>query len=485
MSLTTAFSTASNALLNTAAQLSASSRNIDGASNTSYSRKISVTVTNADGSTRVETVRASDLALFNRMKDATSSSAKQSALLAGLTTLQTTVGDTAAKTSVAAKLTAFNTALASYTNAPDDPILATAAVTAAQDLATALNTASNVVQGVRKDADAAIANSVSNVNDLLKQFEVANNAVVAATVKGQDLSDVLDARDAILSKLSEQMGISTVSRGNNDMAIYTDSGVSLFDKGPRTVSFQAQTVYDGSVTGNAVFVDGVAVTGASATMPLKSGSIVGNAQLRDSVTVTYQNQLDEIARTLIRHFSEKDQTGGAGADKSGLFTNGADSSIPSGLTNGLAGHISINSAAVVSQGGSALALRDGGMNGANYRYNSAGTAGFNTRLKGVSAALSDTATYDSGAQLGSGISLASFASGSVSWLEGLRKSTSTAADTQKAFLSQASTALSNATGVNTDQEYANQLSLQHSYQASSKLIALIGTMYDSLFSMIK
>lgn len=317
MSLTTAFSTASSSLLNTAAQLSASSRNIDGASNTSYSRKISVTVTNADGSTRINVVRASDLALFNRMKDATSTSAKQTALLAGLTTLQTTVGDVDNETSVAGKLGAFNTALASYTNSPDDPILAQAAVTAAQDLATSLNTASNVVQGARKDADAAIATSVSDVNDLLKQFETANNAVVSATVKGDDLSDVLDARDAILSKLSEEMGISTVTRGNNDMVIYTDSGVTMFDKSPRKVSFEASTVYDGTVTGNAVFVDGVAVTGASATMPLKSGSIAGNAELRDTVAVTYQNQLDEIARTLISDFAEKDQVS-TGADKSTL-----------------------------------------------------------------------------------------------------------------------------------------------------------------------
>lgn len=484
MSLTTAFNTASNSLLNTAAQLSASSRNIDGAGNTSYSRKISVTVTNADGSTRINVVRASDLALFNRMKDATSTSAKQTALLAGLTTLQTTVSDPDSETSPAGKLSKFNTALASYTNSPDDPILAQAAVTAAQDLATALNSASNVVQGARKDADAAMATSVASVNDLLKQFELTNNAVIAATVKGDDLSDVLDARDAVLSKLSEQMGVSTISRGNNDMVIYTDSGVTLFDKSPRAVSFDATTVYDGTVTGKAVFVDGVAVTGASATMPLKSGSIAGNAQLRDTVTVTYQNQLDEMARTLISQFSEKDQVG-TGADKSGLFTNGTDSTIPGSLTNGLAAHISINSAAVVAKGGSPLTLRDGGMNGVNYKYNTAGTASFNTRLTSVSSALKGAAAFDSSTQLNTGISLATFASGSVSWLQGLRTATSTAADTQKTFLSQASTALSNATGVNTDQEYANQLNLQHSYQSSSKLIGLINSMYDSLFSMIR
>lgn len=39
MSLTSAFSTARNSLLNTATQLSTSAKNIENASNTSYSRK--------------------------------------------------------------------------------------------------------------------------------------------------------------------------------------------------------------------------------------------------------------------------------------------------------------------------------------------------------------------------------------------------------------------------------------------------------------
>ncbi len=484
MSLSTAFNTASNSLLNTASQLSASSRNIDGASNASYSRKLSVTVTNADGTTKVSVVRASDIALFNRMIDATSSSAADTALLTGLTTLETTVGDTESETSVAAKLGTFSTALATYTNSPDDSTLATAAVTAAQDLVTALNGATDVVQGAREDADAAIATSVSDVNDLLKQFQAANNAVVSGTVKGDDISDLLDNRDAILSKLSEQMGISTVTRGNNDMVIYTDSGVTMFDKSPRTVSFEPTTVYDGTVTGNAVFVDGVAVTGASATMPLKSGSIAGNATLRDEVAVTYQNQLDEVARTLISTFAESDQSSSGGSDMAGLFTDGGATTIPTSLTKGLAGSISINSAAVVSEGGSASTLRDGGMNGTNYGYNSSGAASYSDRLTAVSKVLSGTATYDSATQLQSGTSLSDFASSSVSWLEGLRSSTSTSVDTKTTFLSQASTALSNVTGVNTDQEYARQLELEQSYQASSKLIAAVSSMYDALFSAI-
>ncbi|GGF47895.1 flagellar hook protein FlgK [Azorhizobium oxalatiphilum] len=473
MSLTAAFNTAKNSLNNTSTQLSTSARNIAGAGDTTYSRKNATLVTGVDGSTSVTVSRATDAALFAKMLAATSSSAEQSALLTGLTTLASTVGDTEDDASVAAKLTAFNTALDTYANAPDDNTLAQAAITAAEDLATALNTSTQTVQKVRQDADASIGTAVTTVNDLLKQFQTLNDTVVSGTVKGLDVTDALDQRDAVLAQLSEQMGITAVTRSNNDVAIYTDSGVTLFDKSPREVSFTTTAAYDGTVTGNAVFVDGVAVTGANAAMPLQSGAIAGLAELRDVVTVTYQDQLDEVARALIDAFSE--------GTTSGLFTNGSNTAVPTTLTKNLAATISINSAAVAAEGGSPLVLRDG----ISVDYNTDDAASYSGRLTALQTALNAQRSYSGTTSLTNNVSLASFASNSVSWLEGMRKNTNTLAESQATVLSQASTALSNATGVNTDQEYALQLELERSYQGASKLLGVVQSLYDSLFAVIK
>ncbi len=56
------------------------------------------------------------------------------------------------------------------------------------------------------------------------------------------------------------------------------------------------------------------MTGANSVMPLESGKIAGLAELRDNASVTYQSQLDEIARGLISAFAETDQSG-AGASR--------------------------------------------------------------------------------------------------------------------------------------------------------------------------
>ena len=62
---------------------------------------------------------------------------------------------------------------------------------------------------------------------------------------------------------------------------------------------------------------------------------------------------------------------------------------------------------------------------------------------------------------------------------------SNAASYSTAVQSTASTALSNATGVNLDTELSNMLALEQSYQASAKLLSTVNTLYTSLFSAVQ
>ncbi len=137
-----------------------------------------------------------------------------------------------------------------------------------------------------------------------------------------------DTRNSILTQLSQQVGISTVTGANNDMSIYTDSGVTLFQGGQASsVTFQPTTTYTASTTGNAVYIDGIPVTGSSATMPIQSGALAGLANLRDNIAVTYQAQLDQTAQGLIQAFAETNPSPPNNA-LAGLFTNAGSTTIP-------------------------------------------------------------------------------------------------------------------------------------------------------------
>jgi len=296
----------------------------------------------------------------------------------------------------------------------------------------------------------------------------------------------MDRRDAILTQISQEMGVSTVSRAGNDIVIYADSGATLFDRSPRTVTFQASPALDAATAGKAVFVDGVAVTGADATMPIRSGAIAGLTKVRDQIAVTFQNQIDEVARGLVSAFAESDQTGGGAPDAAGLFTASRGSTaVPPALVAGLAGTITLNAAVDSGSGGTPSRLRDGGMNGAAYVYNPNGAASYAGHLDALDAALNAPQPFAATAALPGSASVAQFATASVSWLEQQRQTTTGNLDTQKAVLTQATGALSSATGINLDQEYANQLDLERSYQASAKLMGVVNQLYDALLGVIR
>ena len=84
---------------------------------------------------------------------------------------------------------------------------------------------------------------------LLARFETLNTEIVKGTRIGADVTDYLDQRDALLASIAEEVGIRTVTRDNDDMAIFTDSGVTLFDAKPRTVSFDRTLLYSRDLDG--------------------------------------------------------------------------------------------------------------------------------------------------------------------------------------------------------------------------------------------
>jgi flagellar hook-associated protein 1 FlgK len=240
------------------------------------------------------------------------------------------------------------------------------------------------------------------------------------------------------------------------------------------------------VAGNPVVIDGIPVTGDNATMPIHGGALAGLANLRDNIAPAYQGQIDEMARGVIEAFGESDQSGGGGADLAGLFTWSGGPALPAAgtLSPGIALSLKVNPAVDPAQGGSLDRIRDGGINGASYRYNQTGAASYAARLDGLVAGLNVNRNFDPAAGLDTGISLVTFSTASVSWVEDQRQAASNAADYQSTLLSRATDALSNATGVNIDDEYAMQLQLEQSYQAASKLIAVVNSMFQSLLDSV-
>ncbi len=471
-----------SAIATVAAQVNVVSQNIAGANTTGYSEQTANVASTLNGGVQLTSVTNSqNKALFESVLGATSSSAAQQAISSGLSTLQQTIGDTSSSTSPSAQITALVNALQQYASQPSDSSLAASTVTAASSLATTLNNATDSVQQLREQTDAQMAASVTSINSILTQFTTVNSQIVSGTAIGQNVNTLLDTRNSLLTQLSQQVGISTVTGANNDMSIYTDSGVTLFQGGQASsVTFQPTGTYTASVTGNAVYIDGIPVTGASAVMPIQSGALAGLANLRDNIAVTYQTQLDQTAQGLIDSFAETDPAG-SGTTLAGLFTNGGSTAIPSPTSDvGLAGTIAINAAVDPNQGGNPQLLG----NGINYNFNTGNDASFGGQLQQLLTNLSTNQTYSGTGQIGTSATVSNYSIASASWLNAQIQNANSEGSYQSTLLSSSTTALSNATGVNLDNEMSKMLDLENAYSATAKLLTTINNMFSALTAAI-
>ncbi|WP_086997643.1 flagellar hook-associated protein FlgK [Rhizobium sullae] len=496
MSLISALNTAQSIFNNTGAQSSVVSNNIANAGNKDYVRRQAMLTTSLNGAQVVKINRAQEDALLRQYLKSNSQDSAQQTLLNGLEDIKSVIGGNAYETAPSTYLTAFRDKLSAFRAAPNSTIAAQGAITAAQDVVNSLNNATSAVQQVRTNADKSIANSVEELNELLAQFETANNAVKSATSSGADPSQALDQRDALLKQISGIVGVTTVTRDNNDMVLYTSDGVTLFETIPRTVTFKPTQSYGASTDGNGVYIDGVALGKGSGGTTSAQGSLQALLQLRDEVAPTFQSQLDEIAKGLVALFSETNTT--ATSTQPGLFTwtlpSGATGGTPTTATiiDGIAGSISVNPAVVTSLGGDPMKLRDGSINGAAFNQNTAANGGYTAQLDKLYTAMGAKMDFDPGTGvigfnsatgIDSNVSIMDFSSNSIGWFEQYRSDASGAAENTAAAYSRSDEAYSNETGVNLDEELTLLLDIEQSYKAATKILNAVDEMLKSLLDI--
>jgi flagellar hook-associated protein 1 FlgK len=483
MSLSSALSIAQSSLLTTSRQTTVVSRNVADASNPDYTRRIANVVSTAPGARSVDIQRVTNDLLFRQNLSALSAWAGQDALYSGMDQLELAVNGVDNASSASTAIGNLQQALQLYATSPSNQNLAASVIDAARQVVRSLNDGTKAIQDFRTQTDGQIATAVNDLNSLLSQFQDVNKAIVAGSHSGSDVSDQLDQRDALLKKISEYVPISTFTRGDNDMVITTGDGSTLFETIPRSVTFSPSAGYAAGVAGNTVYIDNVPLSAGSGGDTNAGGKLAGLLQLRDGVASTMQSQLDEVARGLISAFAE---TAPAQPNATGLFTWSGAPAIPAAgtLVDGLAGEISINAAIDPNTGGDPTLLRDGGANGAAYVANTTGGASYADLLIAYGDRLDQPMTFDPAAGITASVGVTGYAASSIGWFEGVRQQASTAADAKEALANRTAEALSNATGVNVDTEMSLLLDLEHTYQASARILTSVNQMLDALMAAV-
>jgi flagellar hook-associated protein 1 FlgK len=236
--------------------------------------------------------------------------------------LQDIYGQPGSDTSLSATFNNFTSALQALASSPADTSARIGVASSAQLLAQQLNTMSRSVQALRENAESGIAGAVANANALMQRIADLNSSIGVAGKQDAAVATMMDQRDSAIDQLSEILDINVIQGANNQVSVYTSSGLVLVGNKAATLNFDARgTLVAGAQWSADPTERGVGTITLSSesgvpidliqTRSIRSGQLAAYLQLRDQDLIEAQNQLDAVASSLASALSDKTQAGAA------------------------------------------------------------------------------------------------------------------------------------------------------------------------------
>jgi len=197
-----------------------------------------------------------------------------------------------------------------------------AVVTAAQNMAQQLNSTTQGIQALRSNVQQDISTSVSSANTAMAQIANLNTQLQGMSSTDPTAATLEDQRDTAVNTLSQLMDVRVTTSGNNQVSIYTNSGIELVGAQASKLSFNgpaalsASNLYSTNPTQNGVgTITLTSPSGATidmnATNGFSSGRIAADLKLRDNTLVQAQNQVDQLAASMSSALSDTTTAGTA------------------------------------------------------------------------------------------------------------------------------------------------------------------------------
>jgi flagellar hook-associated protein 1 FlgK len=352
MSLSQALATAMSGLRANQAALALVSSNVANAETPGYVKKtlntIATTTADYGSSVRINGVnRELDQFVQTQLRTETSGAAYADIRSSFLANLQGVYGDPDSTGTLESALNALTTAVQALSTSPDSQSARIGVVNAAQTLAQQLNATSQGIQALRGSAETGLSNAVSTANNAMAQIATINNQLAGGGQTDASTAALLDQRDQYITQLSQLMDIRVVTNDNNQVSVFTNSGVQLVGVQAAKLSFNAQGTVTPNTSWNADpsksnlgtisidFPNGGSMDLVS-TGSIRSGAIAAYLELRDNTLVQAQAQVDQLAASMSSALSDQTTSGTAA-------TSGAQSGFDldlSGLQTGNVVHVS-------------------------------------------------------------------------------------------------------------------------------------------------
>ena len=358
--------------------------------------------------------------------------ARGSAALQGMENIEAAIEQSGVYNSVVA----FESSIKQLGADPTSNDLRAAALAGADQMAQSFNLASSSLDQVGEGARFSAQGGVDEINALAEQLARTNTFLSRAAPGGSDRASLLDQRDNLLAKISEQAGVSTsfAADGQVDLRLGGVSGPLLVTGGTQQ-ALAMTTAGDGTISFD---VGGTGIT-------VSSGKLAGHSATLTGV-VSARTQLDAAANNIMGIVNGSQAAGAdlAGNAASAMFSGTGASSM---------------AVALASPSGIATAPAGSGANNIDPAHIQALTSALDTgsaagRVSDVIFSVSSTVANQR-----------------------------IATDALETIASNARIALDQQSGVDLDQEAANLVRFQQAFQASGRAMQVAADLFDTLLGI--
>src|SRR5262245_58680298 len=315
MSLSQALATAVTGLHAAQVGLTIVSDNVANAETPGYLRKTPVVRAISTGGVHVDSINRQLDQYIQRQLRAESSGAGYADLRAQFySRLHSIYGVPGSASALETMLSDFTSALQTLSTSPDSTAARGPVLNAAQALTQGLRSSTVAIQGLRSDAEQGLSDTVKRANEAMQRIAEINRQIGVS--HDASTAALEDQRDRYIDELSQLMDITVVPGANNQVAVYTGSGIQLAGTTASVLSFDgrssldAMSHWDTDPTKRSVGT--LVLTGANgnsvdliADRSIRSGQIAAYLEMRDHTLVQAQAQLDEIAAGLARSLSDQ------------------------------------------------------------------------------------------------------------------------------------------------------------------------------------
>ena len=272
--------------------------------------------------------RASDAFLNTQAQVASSMSAMDGARSSNLQQLETVFppGDSG----MGAAVGSFMNAFVDLANSPADSSARQVILSDAAEVADRFSTAGDQLDRLQSGVTADLTSSVAEVNQMAAQVATLNGSIAALRGSSSAPNDLLDQRDQLIKKIGNHIKVSTIAANDGTMGVFIAGGQRL------VLGAEAQQLAvtpDPANTGRSVIsISDSGITHELSDNLLVGGSISGLLNYQNEDLVAARNQLGQMAASLSARVN---QVQGYGLDTSSpsgpgnpIFAVGAPIAIP-------------------------------------------------------------------------------------------------------------------------------------------------------------